>query len=458
MTGNPSDEWIVVGGGFSGLVASAMLADRQQTVTLLEKSSRLGGVLNSPKSNGLYLDLGCHLFSNTDPETTRFLFKILEGEYHSVSVEYASVTSGKQIDGIGVPDFTSLAQEQKATILYEQAKHHARNQEADTDLDARLRHRYGATLAAMLAPVIEKIGLAQPAELDPSTLSRTPLNRIRIYDNETAKFLKEIPKFDEILAVPSQDDPMSFYPQAKEQYPHKNFYPSSQGMRGFVTAAKEYLDDSSSVEIVTSCEITELSSNQESVQVDFDARKLEAENLIWTAGPKTLAPLLDGIQWDFSHDVPMVLYYFFLPSDSDINYTYLHDFSPDSHVYRLSAPGFYGNQTNADGQSYLCAEVPTTVGSDVWEQPGAYVDTIWEKVEAYGITDRSNLEGVEIKQTPVSYPLYKAGAQAAFEEMNKQINAQLPSVYLLGLNAYSKTDIVYRLREVLNDTCAERSI
>jgi protoporphyrinogen oxidase len=434
-----------------------MLVNRGHAVTLLEQSPRLGGVLHSSESNGLYLDLGCHLFTNTDPESTRFIFEILDGEYHSVSVEYASITRGELVDEISIPDFTGLSKEQKATILYEQASQRsAENQQEHTDLDARLRHRYGATVAEMLAPVVEKIGLAHPAELDPSTLQRTPLSRVRIYDDETAELLKQIPEFNEILAVPSQEDPMRFYPQAREYYPHKNFYPSNQGMRGFVTAATEYLE-AKGVKILTECKITDLRSSQESVQVDLaDSCCQEARQLIWTAGPENLAPMMDSESWDYAHNVPMVLYYFFVPEDSNVNYTYLHDFSPDSHVYRLSAPGFYGNQRNERGQSYICAEVPTTTDSDIWEQPGEYVDTIWKTAVEYDLIQGTDMRGVEIKQTPVSYPLYEAGARAAFDDLIQQINTELPAVDLLGLDKFSKVDIVHRLRELLDNEYTEQ--
>jgi hypothetical protein len=69
----------------------------------------------------------------------------------------------------------------------------------------------------------------------------------------------------------------------------------------------------------------------------------------------------------------------------------------------------------------------------------------------YDLIQGTDMRGVEIKQTPVSYPLYEAGARAAFDDLIQQINTELPAVDLLGLDKFSKVDIVHRLRELLDN-------
>jgi protoporphyrinogen oxidase len=237
------------------------------------------------------------------------------------------------VEGLAIPDFTDLSEEQKAKILYQQATQLASDETEYANLSTYLENRYGQTVSEILTPIVQKIAVADPTELDESTFQRTPINRIRVFDDQLGELLKQIPEFDDVLAVPSQEDPLRFYPEAEKQYPHKNYYPSENGMRGFVMAAADYIKDRG-VEIVKNCEITDLRSANGSIRVGFeDSPEIETGNVVWTAGPDALAPLLEGgISWEYTHDVPMVLYYFFVPAQSDVDHTYIHDFRSDSTV------------------------------------------------------------------------------------------------------------------------------
>ena len=62
MSGSMSKKAAVVGAGISGLYASLLLEQRGYEVDLFDKSSSIGGRLNSIEKSGFILDRGisCH--------------------------------------------------------------------------------------------------------------------------------------------------------------------------------------------------------------------------------------------------------------------------------------------------------------------------------------------------------------------------------------------------------------
>ena len=75
--------WLVVGGGFRGIVGAYLLASADHDVVLIDSvqsSSDLGGVLSSGLWKGFYLDKGCHLFANTNDKITTVIMGLLGEE------------------------------------------------------------------------------------------------------------------------------------------------------------------------------------------------------------------------------------------------------------------------------------------------------------------------------------------------------------------------------------------
>ena len=66
----------IAGGGLSGLFSSILMADRFESVVLVEKSSECGGLLRSePDDRGVYFDNGTHVPDFTSrPEIDEILF------------------------------------------------------------------------------------------------------------------------------------------------------------------------------------------------------------------------------------------------------------------------------------------------------------------------------------------------------------------------------------------------
>ena len=63
-----SKPWLVVGGGFRGIISAYLLALKGNKVVLVERGPHLGGALYSEEWKGFYLDRGCQAFDNNSDE------------------------------------------------------------------------------------------------------------------------------------------------------------------------------------------------------------------------------------------------------------------------------------------------------------------------------------------------------------------------------------------------------
>lgn len=174
---------------------------------------------------------------------------------------------------------------------------------------------------------------------------------------------------------------------------------------------------------------------------------------MWCLDVGPLASLLEcqTSTADLYVPVPMVLYYFLVPEDTKVEFTYLHDFSAESKIYRVSSPGFYGEQANADGLSYICCECPTEVGSELWRDPGKFRREVWAEVKKIGVVKAERPHGTKVVKTPVSYKGLSRNYWASLQEIHEAID-QLPvdSVQVAGSLGFSKADIVSELEAHLN--------
>ena len=103
------ESWIVVGGGFGGIVASYLLAKSGRSVTLVEESPRLGGLASGVRWGDFSLDLGCHIFGNTDDRTTEVLLDLMGGNVQPVHMRFASRFGGQVLEGFELPEGSRVA-------------------------------------------------------------------------------------------------------------------------------------------------------------------------------------------------------------------------------------------------------------------------------------------------------------------------------------------------------------
>ena len=452
-------DWLVVGGGFQGIIAAALLSKTQENIAVLERGEGLGGVFRGKEHNGLTLDFGCHLFNNDESDVTALMLEIFGDNYHPVDVRYASITKGHKKEEIAVSSFDFLPDNEKKLAIEEILKNAKEREKAGykeykTIKDWIVEH-YGPTLGSDVLPFFKKACGHEASEVAGDCIFKTQLTCAHISDDEdTLLPLKEQhPEFDKVVALSSQKDQMRFYREAEKKFKYRTFYPSQNGMRGFSDCAESYFDKKD-VDILTKASIQGLEFNDAGLIVTLqDGEKIQAKKLVWTLDIGFLSSLLfeDNPISPYMLNVPMSLFYYFVDKDKEPSYTYLHDFSGDTKSYRISAPGFYGKQSNQKGQSYICAEVPAKPDTDLWQNPADYADEIWKEVQASGMVDDEQPQESFQLSTPVSYPLMKAGYKEVYDELADKIEKDFPNIVNVNMNAYTKNDIIRVISNILEN-------
>ncbi|MEL6317396.1 MAG: NAD(P)-binding protein, partial [Pseudomonadota bacterium] len=332
-------DFLIVGGGFSGLIAAWSARRAGRSVLLVEKSPRLGGVLNSEPWGELAVDYGCHVFDNSDDEVTALLFEMAGADaFAPAPITYASRLGGLQSDGIALLDLSRQAPDLQARVLFETVRAAASDQgpagsatasgPTDANLAEALRRRFGATAASVLDAAARKIFQCASAELSASALPLTLFQRLRIVPDEMAELLKAAPPLDDRIAVSSAANPLRFYPRVA-RYPHRNFYPAAGGMGGFVTRAEAALARAG-VGVSTGVAVDRLEAEGAALRADLsDGRVVRAGRMMAASGLPTVEALL-GVETPSigakTHSAALVLFYFLAPETAFTGLSYVHSF------------------------------------------------------------------------------------------------------------------------------------
>lgn len=449
----PDFDYAIIGGGFQGIIAAALLAQKEYTTCIIERSDRLGGILQGAEHNGAILDFGCHLFGNIDATVTPLLQEIMESDFHGVDVHYANITQGHKCDEVAFPSFLQWSERQQAVALFDMLKSvSAEYKTAPQNAAEYVQQRYGKTFGVELTKITHKLTQLNPETLSVSGVKKFPLSRIHFSKEEKViRFLKENAVLDERLAAHSERNPMEFYKTAQQIYQYKNHYPSQHGMRGFCEKAKNYLiKQNVTFQLGKTLKILKQHKGEINAILE-NGTVVSAKNCVWTLDCGILSSLLSGENKlkDYYHKLPVVFFYFFIPTTLNPKYTYVHDFTEDHLIYRVSSPGFYDMQTTYKNQSYLCAEVPTALEKDIWKNPRKYNEKIWNEIRDTGMVDEDMPDDIYHISAPASVPLYKSGYEAIKEEVIEQQSKVLPSLTNMDEDSYGKTNMINILKEKL---------
>ena len=441
-------DWIVVGGGFRGIISAHVLRNVGYDLALIERMPFLGGVHHSEQWNGFYLDKGCHLFSNDSDESTDILLDIMDDEVIPVEVRYASVTEGKKSEGLAIPDLSTLEPELQAKILYEIVQAATEETQQPSSLSEALCLRFGPTAAAYLDRAATKMFRVAPGDLDPAAFASTPFARVKVVGDAMADLLKKSPALDDRIAASSQHDPMKYYRDTGSKHDYRNFYPARNGLRDFCDKAYAHLRKIG-VHIALERGVERIDADGEGLRVALsDGEELTTARLIWTLDSGLLARILFGENplADLTYRVPMILYYLVLPADRVGDYTYVQDFTMDRLVFRASTPGVYSRQIKDDGSTFVCCEVTTTMDSPEWANPEAHSQQVWQEAERLGIVSGAAPSDGFIAKAPVSYKLQKIGFSEAYRDLRNQLSSHSDRLIVTDESLFGMKQIIDELK------------
>jgi protoporphyrinogen oxidase len=177
-------------------------------------------------------------------------------------------------------------------------------------------------------------------------------------------------------------------------------------------------------------------------EIDLDrgsGREIIAADYLWSTIPITsLANLIGGQPAAVAAAIgsikyrAMTLAYLELPVEHFTEYD-AHYFPEEAiRMTRLSEPKNYSAQANSSGRTVLCAELPCSVGDELWrateEELGTLVTTDLARA---GIPVPAAPRSVSVRRLPQAYPIYLAGYQDPLSAVERWIEA-MPRVLSYG--------------------------
>ena len=438
-------DWIINGGGIKAIFCAYNLLKKGFKVAIIEGSSELGGVLASKKINDFYLDLGCHLFDNFDDSITKMMLDLANNDVAPVNVQYSSKIDNRISNGFAVPDFS--IKNKRNHSIYNEIISLKNNNNNFSNYANFLEETYGPTASSILKKISKKILRIDPNDLDVQSMNILPLNRIVISDDEHSNYLKN----SNTLIDKKIASSVKFHAHPKKFFSHRHFYPKSMGTLGFIKNAKKYLK-SKGADIFTDEKIIDFEVNNECVIFRSESQKKFSSNYcFWTSNLDILEKKIGVSESlkDLIHNVPMVVYYFFLKKDMISKRTYTHNFDQDDLIFRSSCPGIYGNQFNGNDLTYVCFEVPIDRDSAIWKNPEKYSSQIWKEAinmqQVYGEEPKD----IHILKTPVSFKPVKVGFSKRFQKFKLDIKKNYNNFFISNPALYSKIQIADEITQMI---------
>jgi protoporphyrinogen oxidase len=450
--------WLIVGGGLAALAAGQKLRNSGNDVRIVEAGKGFGGINNSRPWKEYLLDFGCHLFGNEDPDTTALILEMAGGNAVPVAPKIGALTNGKISIDVEYPDFNHFGPETAGAVLLDVIAAASNDQVAavmsddNASLQDLLLARFGPAGTAILAPIVKKITTLNPDQLSTKASVQLPVRRILLTSPESADLLKSIPALDDRILKPSTGSGLDFYQGAKHVMPTRMFYPSHEGLSGFTRNSVEGLIASGAT-LDTNKAVTAIRREGDAVVVSFaDEDDVTTTNLLWTSGPEALAKIA-GIEIDADaiyHKLPMVFYYFDVPSDRVGERHFMIDTSPKSHCFRISIPPNYGPGLAPEGRSFICCEVTCEVDDYIYQNPDAFAGEIWNEAIAAGMAFGDAPDDILTMKAPATYRFPKKGAERAVRPLLDWLS-DTPAIKLAAPFTFGKSGTVRAVSALLDE-------
>ena len=294
---------IIVGGGLGGIFSAKILQEQGYTnITIIEKSDRLGGLLQSlevknPLGNGasFYFDNGTHfILAPKDSQIDRIILEDIDLEDFMVfsgSLQEGHVLNGTLNTNSGCADIGAFPADIRLTIMKELGELHAQSVEGELgeiteplSLLHAFQLRYGETATKHIyGPAYEKFTGCSVTSLDTTVGQLFAPSRLIVADRQASSDLKKHTDWDWRVAFADCNDGSSEVVK---------YYPKNGGIEAWLNLIIEKLV-ASGVNIVTNTMIEHLDIVEDKIRHVrcSNNQNFECSRLIWTVPPIMLANL-----------------------------------------------------------------------------------------------------------------------------------------------------------------------
>ncbi|MCF6215109.1 MAG: NAD(P)-binding protein [Emcibacter sp.] len=450
----------IIGGGFHGICCAFLLAKKGYKISLIDTGKTLGGVMASIEHGDYIYDLGCHLFDNSYQKLSDLLKELLSDKFVPHKTVYASIVNGIKSENTEAPNLTNLGPAHSATILYELIERILSKADAPiTSLADLVEANFGPSAAKALNDIYHKKTRGSFDALSSTIFDTILPSRLYFLEDDMARFLKKHPDLDEKIAVESMENPLDFYGDrvdlSKNDY--RQFYPATRGMRGFCEQAEKKLEEFG-VKIYKSTFCQEIKHSDKGCHLSLRDKgtqktwQLDSDMTFWAGDVGKLAEIMNYSDdlTVYNHPVAFAVFYFNLPEDQIGKHSYIHNFDKDDLISRASAPSKYGAAVAPDGMGYICAELTTHVGSDVWENTEQKTAAVWQELMDMGyVRPTTIMPEPFILKTPAGYMLKKKGYKKALDNF-KLFAKEYPNITFPEIGAFSRANIFSDVKNIIN--------
>lgn len=434
---------LVIGGGYDGILTAALLSKNDfLDITLVEKSSSLGGIKNSIKKGQYYFDIGCHFFNNYDDENTKIILEILKNEFIPINLKYASKYNNKITQNIISPDLRDdkNIKNIKDKIIKNILSSNLKNSSSKNLLDEYV-NVFGNDVANLLANFFKKYFRYDMNIISKNSFSGSFFNKLFIFDNKDAIEYKKNPLIDQHIAVTSDVPHHEIYPNYNKKIKYKNYYPKYNGFKGFCDNAFEYLTNNN-VNVILNFDVE---INNENCDVIIDDKLEKFDYIIWSTDINILENKLfktDELSKSIAY-TPIVIVYFEVDAKKCSNLTYVHDYDND-YLVRISNMGIYSNQI-FDGKTFLCVEIFPNADDKIFINPTDHIEEIVNIIRKNYFYNGDYIKYLYHLKTEKSYKFPKVDFETQIDILeNKIINKNIIFKKDLTISADSILESVYK--------------
>jgi protoporphyrinogen oxidase len=417
----------ILGGGISGIALAAQL---DESVEILEKSDRTGGLCGTIIEDGFTFDAaGPHIMFSKNKEVLNLMIEVLGDNVHQNRRENRIYFKGSLVKYPFENDLAALPKEDNFDCIYGYIVN-PRAHETPTNLAQWSYATFGAGISEKyFIPYNEKIW-------------NYDANKIG------TEFVERIPK------PPMEDVLKSSIGISTEGYLHQLYYsyPTVGGFEAIVHGFEKRVRGT----IRTSWPVASVERNGDGWRVvsasgeermyDTLVSTLPLHELlkIWKDAPEAVHEEAAKLRYNSLLNVLIGC-----NSDPGHNYTALYVPDPNLLFHRLSFPKAFSDQCVPPGGSSIMAEITSNEGDGIWElSDEALLERVIGEVESIGFVDRKSIVYKRVARFKYGYPVYDL-------EYRRNVTAMREAVAATGLHILGR---FAQFDYINSDVCVERAL